>query len=120
MVLRGANFLLLDEPTNNLDIPSIEVLEEALEEFNGTILTISHDRYFLDRICERIIEIDDGWLREYQGGFSAYDRQRGKGKVLQDQGLPTQDASASGKQRGEKHQQSQPREQATARSQRRR
>lgn len=85
MVLQGANFLLLDEPTNNLDIPSIEVLEEALLEFNGTILTISHDRYFLDRICQRIISIDDGWLREYAGGFSFYDRNRGTGALLHEQ-----------------------------------
>lgn len=88
MVLQGANFLLLDEPTNNLDIPSIEVLEEALLEFTGTILTISHDRYFLDRICQRIISIDDGWLREYAGGFSFYDRNRGTGALLHEQPVP--------------------------------
>ena len=97
MVLQGANFLLLDEPTNNLDIASIEVLEEALLEFNGTILTISHDRYFLDRICQRIISIDDGWLREYAGGFSFYDRNRGAGALLHEQPVPAS-ASPSGRQ----------------------
>jgi len=50
--------LLLDEPTNNLDIPSVEVLEEALKQFEGTILMVSHDRYFLDRLATKIIDID--------------------------------------------------------------
>ena len=60
LILKGANFLLLDEPTNNLDIASVETLEEALLDFPGTILSISHDRYYLDKICHRILEIDDG------------------------------------------------------------
>ncbi len=82
LILRGANFLLLDEPTNNLDLPSIEELEGALLDFGGTILTISHDRYFLDRICNRIIELDGGLVREYPGGFTYYDGHRGKGRLL--------------------------------------
>ena len=72
VVLSGANFLLLDEPTNNLDIASAEVLEEALEDFVGTVLVISHDRYFLDRTVERLLVIGDGQLVEYQGGYSDY------------------------------------------------
>lgn len=82
LMLQEANFLLLDEPTNNLDIPSCEELEDALLEFDGTILTISHDRYFLDKVATRIIELDDGVVREYRGGFSWYDQQRGRGAVL--------------------------------------
>lgn len=82
LILQGANFLLLDEPTNNLDIPSIEVLEEALLDFRGSIMTISHDRYFLDRICQRTIEIDDGTVREYAGGYSYYHAHQGRGKDL--------------------------------------
>ena len=82
LILRGANFLLLDEPTNNLDLPSIEELEAALLDFGGTILTISHDRYFLDRICNRIIELDGGLVREYPGNFTYYDTHRGRGAVL--------------------------------------
>jgi len=54
LMLTDANFLLLDEPTNNLDIASVEVLEAALEEFEGTILTVSHDRYFLDKIVTKL------------------------------------------------------------------
>jgi ATP-binding cassette, subfamily F, member 3 len=72
VVLSGANFLLLDEPTNNLDIASAEVLEQALEDFEGTVLVISHDRYFLDRTVERLLVIEDGQLMEYAGGYSDY------------------------------------------------
>jgi ATP-binding cassette, subfamily F, member 3 len=71
-VLSGANFLLLDEPTNNLDIASAEVLENALEDFLGTVLIISHDRYFLDRTVERLLVIEDKGLKEYQGAYSDY------------------------------------------------
>ena len=72
LVLSDANFLLLDEPTNNLDIPSAEALEAALEEFNGTVLVISHDRYFLDRIVDRVAALEDGRIVEVEGGYSDY------------------------------------------------
>ncbi len=71
--LTDANFLLLDEPTNNLDIASTEVLEAGLDDFEGTILTISHDRYFLDKIVDTIVEIgSDKKVRVYPGNFSYY------------------------------------------------
>jgi ATP-binding cassette subfamily F protein 3 len=72
LMLSDANFLLLDEPTNNLDIASAEVLENALAEFEGTVCVISHDRYFLDRVVERVVELDEGALTEYLGGYSDY------------------------------------------------
>lgn len=72
LMLSDANFLLLDEPTNNLDIASAEVLEDVLAEFDGTLLVISHDRYFLDRVVDRVVELDNGSLTEYIGGYSAY------------------------------------------------
>jgi ATP-binding cassette subfamily F protein 3 len=73
LMLTDANFLLLDEPTNNLDIASVEVLEAALEEFEGTILTVSHDRYFLDKIVTKIIALgNDGRVMVYPGNFSYY------------------------------------------------
>ena len=72
LTLSDANFLLLDEPTNNLDIPSSEVLEAALEEFNGAVLVISHDRYFLDRIVDRVAGLEDGAITEVEGGYSDY------------------------------------------------
>jgi ATP-binding cassette subfamily F protein 3 len=72
LMLSDANFLLLDEPTNNLDIPSAEVLESAMADFEGTVFVISHDRYFLDRVVDRIVELDRGTLTEYLGGYSDY------------------------------------------------
>jgi ATP-binding cassette subfamily F protein 3 len=72
LMLSDANLLLLDEPTNNLDIPSAEVLEDALAEFEGSMLIISHDRYFLDRVVDRIVELDEGALTGYLGGYSDY------------------------------------------------
>jgi len=79
LVLSGVNFLLLDEPTNNLDIASAEVLETALDEFEGTVLVISHDRYFLDRTVNRIVELENGALTEYEGGYSDYVEGKKKG-----------------------------------------
>ena len=72
------NLLLLDEPTNNLDIPSTETLESALEDFDGAILTISHDRYFLDRTVDRVVELQAGDLISYPGGYSDYLTQTGR------------------------------------------
>jgi ATP-binding cassette subfamily F protein 3 len=71
-MLDQPNLLLLDEPTNNLDIRSVEVLETALEDFKGAILAISHDRYFLDRVVDRIIVLKDGALRSFAGGYTEY------------------------------------------------
>jgi ATP-binding cassette subfamily F protein 3 len=70
LMLGGANCLLLDEPTNHLDIDSVEVLEGALEAFDGTVIAVSHDRYFLDRIADRIVEVRDLEVRSYEGGYS--------------------------------------------------
>ena len=72
LMLRGANCLLLDEPTNHLDIESVEMLESALESFDGTAIFVSHDRYFLDRIADRILEVRDGEVRSFEGGWSTW------------------------------------------------
>ena len=69
LMLGGANCLLLDEPTNHLDIESMEVLESTLESFDGTVLVISHDRYLLDRIPDRIVEVRDGRVTSTVGGY---------------------------------------------------
>ncbi|MFL7838280.1 MAG: ribosomal protection-like ABC-F family protein [Candidatus Promineifilaceae bacterium] len=72
LVLERPNLLLLDEPTNNLDIAAIEVLEETLDEFVGTVLVISHDRYFVDKVVDRVVELRDGELTEFLGGYTDY------------------------------------------------
>jgi ATP-binding cassette, subfamily F, member 3 len=72
LMLEGANCLLLDEPTNHLDIESVEMLESALETFEGTAVFVSHDRYFLDRIADRILEVANGQVRSYEGGWSTW------------------------------------------------
>ncbi|MGZ4147335.1 MAG: ribosomal protection-like ABC-F family protein [Actinomycetota bacterium] len=69
LMLSGANCLLLDEPTNHLDIESMEVLESSLESFDGTAIVISHDRYLLDRIPDRIVEVRDGEVTSHIGGY---------------------------------------------------
>ncbi len=78
LMLQNPNLLLLDEPTNNLDIYAVEVLESALEDFEGSILTISHDRYFLDRVVDRVVELRDGGLRGYPGGYTDYMQKMGR------------------------------------------
>jgi len=77
LMLTGANFLLLDEPTNHLDIPSAEVLENALQDFEGTVLVISHDRYFLDQVAGRILEFEGGQMRDLDGNYSQSRAQSG-------------------------------------------
>jgi ATP-binding cassette subfamily F protein 3 len=72
LMLSNPNLLLLDEPTNNLDIPSMEVLEQALDDFEGSLLVISHDRYFLDQVVDRVIELDEGMLQAFEGGYTDY------------------------------------------------
>jgi ATP-binding cassette subfamily F protein 3 len=72
LMLTRPNLLLLDEPTNNLDIPASEALETALEDFEGALVVISHDRYFLDRVVDRVVELQDGSLRGFVGGYTDY------------------------------------------------
>ena len=72
LMLSGANTLVLDEPTNHLDIESREVVEDALMEFGGTLIIVSHDRYLLTRIPDRILELTDSGLIEYKGNFEYY------------------------------------------------
>lgn len=72
LVLDGCNLLVLDEPTNHLDMESRHALEEAISEFDGTVVCASHDRYFLDQIATRVLEISDGKWRLYDGNYSYY------------------------------------------------
>jgi len=72
LMLTGANFLILDEPTNHLDIPAKEAVEEAIMSYPGTFITVSHDRYFLDKVANCVVELTDGTLTEYAGNYSYY------------------------------------------------
>lgn len=72
LLYEDINLLILDEPTNHLDIDSIETFEEALEEFKGTIFFISHDRYFINKIGERVIAVEDNVLKSYSGNYDYY------------------------------------------------
>ena len=72
LMLERPNCLLLDEPTNHLDIESAEVLESALENYDGTVIVISHDRYFLDRVVDRLLVLEQGSLHSFEGGYSRW------------------------------------------------
>jgi ATP-binding cassette subfamily F protein 3 len=76
LVHEQVNFLMLDEPTNHLDIPSCEQLEEMLEEYDGTLLVISHDRYFLDRLIDRVVEVRDYGLVDHRQTFALWYAER--------------------------------------------
>ena len=72
ILLSPVNFLIMDEPTNHLDITSQAALEKALKEYDGTLLLISHDRYFLDNLVQRVFELKDGQLRQFEGRYTDY------------------------------------------------
>ncbi|MBX9688495.1 MAG: ATP-binding cassette domain-containing protein [Candidatus Obscuribacterales bacterium] len=72
MMTRSANFLILDEPTNHLDIPAKEMIEEALNEYEGTVILVSHDRHFISKIANKIVEIVDGTLKLCPGDYEYY------------------------------------------------
>ncbi len=72
IMLRGCNLLILDEPTNHLDIGSREVLEEALRDYDGTVIAVSHDRYFINRVATKILYFDGGTMRTLDGNYDDY------------------------------------------------
>ena len=76
LMLSNANFLILDEPTNHLDITSKEILENALKNYNGTILYVSHDRYFINQTATRILDLHDGGITSYIGNYDYYIEQQ--------------------------------------------
>lgn len=82
LFLKRPNFLILDEPTNHLDIPTREIMEEAIQAFGGTCLIVSHDRYFLDEVVTRTLELDNGRLTEYLGNYTYYKKRKKTWKNL--------------------------------------
>jgi ATP-binding cassette subfamily F protein 3 len=92
-----ANLLILDEPTNHLDIASREAVEEGLSDFDGTMLVVSHDRWFLERIVERILYIEDLTIKVYEGSFSEFWRDTQGVSLLE---RPVKTASMESRSRG--------------------
>lgn len=76
ILMSKPNILFFDEPTNDLDIETLTILEEFLETFNGALITISHDRYFLDKVVDKIFAFENGVIRSYPGGYSDYEQKR--------------------------------------------
>ena len=72
IILDEPNFLIMDEPTNHLDVDSKNIVENLLDDFNGTVLVVSHDRYLLDKVCDRILELENGEVHDYLGNYSYY------------------------------------------------
>ncbi len=108
LLLHRPNFLLLDEPTNHLDIFAREALEKALGEFDGTIIFVSHDRYFIDKLATKLWILDDGRLHEFEGGYAAYEEVRkqaltgkAEGSIATQRGqtLPTSKSSPNARRR---------------------
>jgi ATP-binding cassette subfamily F protein 3 len=99
LMLSGANMLIMDEPTNHLDIASKEIFEEALQDFPGTMVVVSHDRYFLNKVPDRIAELSEDGVTNYLGGYDYYMEKKqslGSGKsYLADLGLKTADVSGT-------------------------
>jgi ATP-binding cassette subfamily F protein 3 len=97
LMMKKGNLLLLDEPTNHLDMDSREVLEDALIDFDGTVLFISHDRYFINKVATRILEMKDGGLEQYDGNWSDYlemlERRKQKELEPEDTGLTRTEAA---------------------------
>jgi ATP-binding cassette subfamily F protein uup len=81
VLCRGGNVLVLDEPTNDLDLPSLRMLEEALVDFDGAVLVVSHDRYFLDRICDQVVAFEDSGVVVGPGNYSYYLEKRREREV---------------------------------------
>jgi ATP-binding cassette subfamily F protein uup len=90
VLMQGANVLILDEPSNNVDIPTLTILEDYINSFSGIVITVSHDRYFLDNVVDRIFEFDgNGHLQQYEGGYTDYieAKQRRTGSELPTTGV---------------------------------
>lgn len=85
ILMQGPNILLLDEPTNDLDLLTLEVLEDYLDTFMGAIITVSHDRYFLDRVCDKVFVMENQHWQAYTGGYSDYlEKKKGCSKSSQE------------------------------------
>ena len=100
VLAENANVLLLDEPGNNLDIPTLTILEDYLNSFSGIVIAVSHDRYFLDNIADRILELDgEGHVTQYEGGYTDYLEAKTRKMASAVSADGTGDAGAAGRSR---------------------
>ena len=100
ILVSPSNFLLLDEPTNHLDMRAKDVLLDAIDAFSGTVIFVSHDRYFIDRLATRVLEIDNGRMTSYEGNYEDYLRRKEAEKAEGGAaGAPAQSAAASAQPR---------------------
>lgn len=106
ILMEAPNMLLLDEPTNDLDIKTLTILEDYLDHFDGIVVTVSHDRYFLDRTVSRIFAFEDGRIRQYEGGYSDYlfkveqeGKEKGEGEEKEEREKPQKEKREKPKSR---------------------
>ena len=92
LLLLNPHVLLLDEPTNHLDLPVLEWLERYLQRFRGSMVIVSHDRYFIDRLADEIVALDRGKLTRYVGNYHAYEAARDQEVALQEKRWKEQQA----------------------------
>ncbi len=104
LMLSGNNLLLLDEPTNHLDLRSREALENALAEYEGTIIAVSHDRYFINKLASRIFYLENGSLKNYEGNYDYYLERREKEVAKESVATPKKEMGSGGKEYHERKQ----------------
>ncbi len=117
ILLSPVNFLIMDEPTTHLDITAREALEEALADYDGTLLLISHDRYFLDKLVNRVIELKDARLDEYSGNYSYYlwkrDQEPATPEKIDEDFSPHEHGTSSRKSKEQKRQEAETRQEVS-------
>ena len=100
VLMEAPNVLILDEPTNDLDIKTLTILEDYLDHFDGIVITVSHDRYFLDRTVRRIFAFENGRINQYEGGFTDYQARKqeeeGQSEAVTNKAVEKNTAEANG------------------------
>jgi ATP-binding cassette subfamily F protein 3 len=94
IMLLDTNFLILDEPTNHLDIKTKDIFQNALINYHGTVAIVSHDRYFLDHLVNKVFELKDGAINDYHGNYSYFIEKRGQTVLPQKENIKTNEQSA--------------------------